>query len=266
MKRIVLGDIHGHLDIFEEIYNKENPDEVIVLGDYFDSRTVKPEDQYSCFEKLLEIRKEHKENKVGKFILLIGNHDFQYMYGERYSGYNVGTYLQWHDKLNELLKKGVLSFAFVDGVNKTVYSHAGITNTWLNKRADQNTHLSYLDKLNFDKYEFTYGTHFNSYGDDPWNSCIWVRPASLSKDMYVDNNGDLWTQIVGHTQTKDQTPIVLHKDGSLKHNSEPWWMGKLWIIDTLPSYYIIEDIDDETFEVLDRKLVFGKDHEDGYQQ
>lgn len=266
MKRIILGDIHGHLDIFEEIYNKENPDEVILLGDYFDSRTVKAEDQYACFEKILEKRKEHKKNKPGKFVMIIGNHDFQYMSNERYSGYNVSTYLQWHDKLNELLKKGVLTFAFIDRKNKTIYSHAGITNTWLNERADQNTHLSYLDQLNFVNYEFTYGKHFNNYGDDPLNSCIWVRPGSLSRDMYVDNNGDLWTQVIGHTQTEDQTPIVLHKNGSLKDNSEPWWMGKLWIIDTLPSWYIVEDIDDETFEVLDRQLTFGRKPEKVYIQ
>ena len=36
MKTIAIGDIHG-LSIWKDIINKENPDKVIFIGDYFDS-------------------------------------------------------------------------------------------------------------------------------------------------------------------------------------------------------------------------------------
>ena len=40
MKRIVIGDPHGRWGYIKQIYDKEQPDEVIILGDYFDSFDV----------------------------------------------------------------------------------------------------------------------------------------------------------------------------------------------------------------------------------
>ena len=40
IKRIIIGDPHGRWVSFKNIYDKEQPNEVIVLGDYFDSFNI----------------------------------------------------------------------------------------------------------------------------------------------------------------------------------------------------------------------------------
>ena len=40
MKRIVIGDPHGRWRSVKKIYDYEQPDEVIILGDYFDSFNI----------------------------------------------------------------------------------------------------------------------------------------------------------------------------------------------------------------------------------
>lgn len=245
MKRIVLGDIHGHLDYVQDIYNKECPNEVVLLGDYFDSRVISDEDQYKCFQELLKMKKHH-EKGGNKFVMLIGNHDFHYMHpNERYSGYNPSKYIVLNTELNKLYVEGELQFVFADETNKILYSHAGLTNTWLkyNAKLPGLLHLDNINKVNFDKFCFTYGTHFDVHGDDPMNSPIWVRPYSLSKDLYVDNNWEVWVQIVGHSIS--EKPIVANQDGGILKENDPIWMGKLFIIDTLPRYYMVEDFDED---------------------
>ena len=91
VKRAIFGDIHGHYDSFYELYKKENPDEVILLGDYVDSFTKTPKECQQCLMNLLDLKKQHNE-EGGKFIMLLGNHDFHYIFsGEYYSGYKPET-------------------------------------------------------------------------------------------------------------------------------------------------------------------------------
>ena len=82
--RLVIGDIHGHIEPFKSIYEKEDPDDVIILGDYFDNFHGSDKEIVDCFKSILSMQKKHKK---GEFILLIGNHDFHYMdLTEAYSG------------------------------------------------------------------------------------------------------------------------------------------------------------------------------------
>ena len=88
MKRLVIGDIHGHWEGFKKIYDLENPDEVIMLGDYFDNFHGSDDSIYECYQNILDLRGEHLALKKGDFKMLIGNHDFQYNHWvEKCSGY-----------------------------------------------------------------------------------------------------------------------------------------------------------------------------------
>ena len=83
-KRLVIGDIHGHIEPFKSIYDKENPEDVIILGDYFDNFHGNDTEIIDCFKTIVGMKRRHTN---GKFIMLIGNHDFHYMdMSERYSG------------------------------------------------------------------------------------------------------------------------------------------------------------------------------------
>ena len=76
----------------------------------------------------------------------------------------------------------------------------------------------------------------NGYGDDDWQSPIWIRPRSLQR---VNKKTDLkknYIQIVGHTQ-QDHIDIKGKATG-----------GKYYYIDTLPSGEYLIDIDGK-FEI-----------------
>ena len=89
-KRVIIGDIHGRYEAVKLIYDKEQPDDVILLGDYVDTHDMISDDkQKDSLENLILLKYSHNK---GEFVMLIGNHDFHYYYDnpsiERYSGYS----------------------------------------------------------------------------------------------------------------------------------------------------------------------------------
>ena len=54
-KRIIIGDPHGRWGCVKQAYDNENPDEVIILGDYFDSFNIHPEDQRDCYDNIIQL-------------------------------------------------------------------------------------------------------------------------------------------------------------------------------------------------------------------
>ena len=222
-KRLVCGDIHGHFDTFLEIYNEENPDDIILLGDYVDSFTKSPKECYDCLTNILFLKENHKK---GEFIMLLGNHDFHYLpISERYSGYKIETKeLCSHILFDNIYNDKTIKIIYIDKLNNTIYSHAGISNTWF--KYNNIKSLEDINKINkfSDLYKFKF-SGFNFYGDDATQGPLWIRPNSLQKDMFSLNNFT-WNQIVGHTHTKK--PLVF---------------DNLTVIDTMPNYYIVQELD-----------------------
>ena len=235
-KRLVLGDIHGHIDFVKQIYEKETPTDVIILGDYCDSHKLKPQDIEYCWDELVNLKDKHKH---GEFHLLIGNHDLHYMLtSEEYSGKNYLTQVAMHEKLMNAWDNKILEPYIIDEKNKTIYSHAGITKTWC-KIWEHNLG----DEVNLDSLRFTFGKTFNVYGDCPENGFVWIRPNSLYSDML-----DGYKQIVGHTIT--YKPVIIGSD----ENNKPYSIdindnekinsnGIIFLLDTLPFWYMIETLD-----------------------
>ena len=203
-KRLILGDMHGLINVYQQIYEKENPDDVICLGDYVDSFDVDVKYQEYNMKCLVEMKKNHDK---GEFIILLGNHDFHYLYGypqyERYSGFSYTTFQWAHKYFTELVDNRTIQLIYKDDVNKILYSHAGITNTWLNDWTIQIDELNdILQRNRFNEVQilcFSDEKPYNSYGDNVHQSCIWVREKSFLSDMYKDKDGLVWKQIVGHT-------------------------------------------------------------------
>lgn len=263
-KRIIFGDFHGHFDSLYQIYQDEQPYSVIHLGDYFDNFSGDVNAIKQAFTDLLNLRKEHLSNtKNGDFTLLLGNHDYHYlMYGlEQYSGYNKGYDLWAHQQLKELWDKHILKLAEYDYTSKTLYSHAGITNTWLKENRMEGIELLYLNSVNLFNLRFTYLGGGDWYGDSVYSSPIWVRPNALLSDMYKDDEGNVWTQIVGHTS--NSTPVCYYPknnrvgnpssvDYNIINSNEQ--KPILWVMDCMPKYYIREMITIDG-EVKSREIV-----------
>lgn len=244
--RIVLGDTHGQWQAIKDIYDKENPDEVILLGDYCDSFEYTSQEILNCWNNIRELQKNHN----GLFYLIMGNHDWHYINpNERYSGYSRETWVMMHNLLEDAWKNHELHIAYIDNINRTVYSHAGITNTWINDWG--NPPIDELDRINEDALGFSHAKMYDIYGDSVWQGPLWVRPTSLIEDMYNDdifNEGYHWTQIVGHTRTKNGKPILVDSNHNILQESLQESNDSdniiLWVIDTIPKYYIRETLND----------------------
>ncbi len=266
IKRIVIGDIHGNLNVFNKIYEKEVNDikkgeilDVILLGDYFDTFDEIPSHkQIENFNTLLNIQKNHIKNH-GKFIMLMGNHDFHYLpsANERYKGFNLHDYIEGNIMVIKAFARHDLKIAYIDKINRTIYSHAGVTNKWINERGDVPIPLNMIDLCPIKMLKFTYDKSNGIHSNDPLDSPLWVRPSALLSDMYEDFDNDLgevtkWTQVVGHTPCR--RPIIVHEDGSEFKEGELWSNARLYVIDCLDEGYYLSETLDENLEVINREI------------
>ena len=232
MKTVAIGDIHGR-GVWQYIVQKENPDRLVFIGDYFDAFEIPYLDQMYNFKQIV-----HYARTSGKeVILLIGNHDVHYQRwainaGENYSGYQT---IHAFDICKELeLNEDIMQMAYK--MDNFLFTHAGITQTWL-ELMDIDDNENMVDNINnFAKYKpsvFAFGSvgrggYVDPYGDNIWQNPTWVRPRSLMKDSKDLN----YIQVVGHT-TQNQIDIKGKATG-----------GHYYFIDTLDTsgeYLIIED-------------------------
>lgn len=211
MKTIVLGDIHGYTAWKDILKNEPEFDRVIFIGDYVDSFDRSGKEQ---MDNLLDIISYAKQEDVDpadqkEVILLIGNHDFHYFPGviNPCSGYQP----LMRPLFESVYQDNYVLFqtAFIDE-NNYIYSHAGITKTWLDHLGLRQT---WYDRDNIDttqarelvswinstmvrnpRFFYFYDDDLGGYGNHVAQSPIWVRPQSLAKD------GIDAVQIVGHTR------------------------------------------------------------------
>lgn len=244
MKRIIIGDPHGRWKFVRDIYYKEYPDEVIILGDYFDSFDIDAYTQKDAYEYIIELRKEHIKKYGRGFHMLIGNHDMHYMdenFG-RCSGWNslsasIAGYPLCRDWDKEILK-----ICYIDEINKTIYSHAGVSMNWFNQWIKSGS-LADINTIETKAFCFTYRDGGDYYGSSSWNSPLWIRPEGLKKSPYTEwigNDGIVWSQVFGHTEP--DTPIFW-KDCE----------AEFWGIDCIYKYYLVEELND-TGKLIERKL------------
>ena len=237
MKRIIIGDPHGRWGYVKQIYNKEQPDEVVILGDYFDSFNIYPEDQKFCYNNIINLRKEHLGKKKGRFIMLIGNHDFHYMdekFG-RCSGWNpltcsLAEYVLCRDWDNEILK-----FIFVDEINKTIYSHAGVSQNWFDYWINSKS-LGDINTIETKAFCFTFKEGGDYFGSSTWNSPLWIRPNGLRKCPYKDKDGIIWNQVFGHTEPDTPMHWLVVQDD---------YTADFYGMDCIYKHYLIEELDND---------------------
>lgn len=245
IKRIIIGDPHGRWVSFKNIYDKEQPNEVIVLGDYFDSFNIDAYAQRECYNNIINLRKEHLAQHKGRFIMLIGNHDMHYMdesFG-RCSGWNPLTCSQASYPLCRDWDAEILKMIFVDEINKTIYSHAGVSMNWFNYWIKSNS-LGDINTIETKAFCFTYKEGGDFYGSSTWNSPLWIRPEGLKKYPYKDSEGCTWSQVFGHTEP--DAPFHWIDNGA-----------EFYGIDCINRCYLVELLDEDG-KLIERKLEFLK--------
>lgn len=204
MKHIIIGDLHGK-DCWREI-NIKKYDKVVFLGDYVDSFTISDFAIYENLKNIISLRKRNP-NKV---VLLLGNHDIQYLYFPRFqcSGFRPTMQSQLTSLFNN--NKNIFQIAYQK--ENYIFSHAGITNSWYNeflripileKIKDENDTLA--DLLNkVDQTGQRYILHTAGYfrGGDGNGGVTWADKKETTTDMLKG-----YHQVVGHTVIKEVETI-----------------------------------------------------------
>lgn len=229
MKTVIIGDIHGK-DVWKKIVNFEDADNVIFLGDYFDSFDISVEKQMKNFADITEYQKSSGKEVA----LLVGNHDYHYLEYIRDTS-TSGFKPLYKPQISELLKKADLKMAC--SLRNFLFTHAGVSHVFLSKHYpnyDIEKVASSINEL-FHYKPNVFG--FNSqgidpYGDEVFQSPIWIRPTSLMKANKNTPLKENYIQVFGHTQQ------------SKVDRSGHYTGGKYYCLDTLETsgeYMIIEN-------------------------
>ena len=219
MKILVLGDIHGRT-VWKKIIAKEQPDQVIFLGDYVSSHEgVSESDQVSNLLEILRFKDHHPET-----ILLRGNHDLQHL---GYYWAECSGYFPWVAELMADFKEEFLDKTqWIHIMGNTVFSHAGISTKWLKQNGISLNDTNALEPTEL--FGFSLSDSYDVYGTPPYQPLTWIRPKTLVNVMIPDHD-----QVVGHTEVEHCFNV---KDSSdIPHN--------LWLCDALGngSYLVIEN-------------------------
>lgn len=233
-KILTIPDLHGKTTwkhIFDSIY-----DYIVFLGDYVDDYNKSDEEILQNFIEVIELKKTHPD----KVILLIGNHDLQYMFISPYyrcSGYRPDMSF----KLNQLFTLNRHLFQFAFQYKNHIWSHAGIHRGWwefIFKGVNGDDVALQLNN-EFDKKRLPFvESKVESLFD-----CGWDRGGSqkIGGPLWVDKN-TLWLkgisnyhQIVGHSKVKQITTCEINKkkvvNGSITFCD---------CLDTIDQFHIIE--------------------------
>lgn len=202
MKIFVFGDLHGN-SIWQDILSSNNTwDKIVFLGDYFDSYTISREEQLKNFNALIKLKNDFPDDVIP----LIGNHDYHYfpfIHEWSTSGYSDAFKTLVFPILQENLDKFVMCYKY----NNYLFTHAGISPEFIDNLVDIDKNLPYDELLNLlwkDK-PMSFGFNgFESYGDNTYQTPIWIRPRSLllsnKRDTRIKDN---YVQIIGHTAVKN---------------------------------------------------------------
>jgi hypothetical protein len=239
MTTLILGDTHGRTNWKQAIEAHPEAEHIIFIGDYFDSFDISGAEQLHNFNEIIRFKEESDKN----VILLIGNHDHHYMdVGETYSGFKAA--MKWD--IQDLLKKNMhhLQIAYRQG--EFIFSHAGISPTWMDNTFYRSLKESWSKDTMIDQLNDLYKVrptlfNFSHLGWDPSGDSVeqgplWIRPRSLMKSNKGDNGlKKRFIQVVGHTQVND----IFESFTATKKSMG----GRYYLIDAMDhgGYAIIED-------------------------
>jgi hypothetical protein len=252
-KIIYIGDIHGR-DIWESIVEEhDDADNIVFIGDYFDSFNILGISQLSNVQRIVEYKKKRELDTSKKVYLLIGNHDIHYMRGIKGKGKTAGFNANMMYQFEEFFEGNKEHFQMCVLIGDRLCSHAGISETfikdtgyWSHNYEDYDGVEEFINDLyRYKPNQFTFdswydrnntGLSADGYGDNEGQSPIWIRPRSLQRSNKKTDLKKNYIQIVGHTQ-QDHIDIKGKTTG-----------GRYYYIDTLPSGEYLIDVDGE-FEI-----------------
>ncbi|GAB4046490.1 metallophosphoesterase [Spirosoma litoris] len=217
MKFLIISDLHGRTVWKEADFT--DYDQVIFLGDYTDSYIVDDETIYSNLNDIIQL----KQSNPDKFVLLIGNHDAQYLH---FPSYRCSGFRAWaQPALTDLFDKHYHLFHMAYQHGTYLFTHAGITNKWLmrflTKIGNEGLTITpsyYLAGLLNEVYgepsplrNLLFEVSARRGGHDPFSGPIWADRSETKFDYLAG-----FHQVVGHTPIDDFMTIG-NENGSITY-------------------------------------------------
>lgn len=224
MRICVISDIHGST-LWETIIDREydNVNRFIFLGDYMDAKYEQssPSQQVANLERIVEFKEEFQSVD-----LLIGNHDLQYIGGERCgTNFNSMTYSLSKAYLTPLIEKGILQAIAQYG--NYLFSHAGLSSVWMKEKGINNdSEINPRFKANPLLIDFVEKSDSDRSGDNNYQSPLWIRPISLAESAYGN-----YIQVIGHSRLESGQIEIVY-DNNRKFILTDTEMKQYLIIDT----------------------------------
>ena len=251
-KNVYIGDIHGR-DVWKQIVEKhDDADNIVFIGDYFDSFDISGIEQLRNAQEIVQFKKERELDPTKKVYLLIGNHDIHYWPGIKdrgsTSGFQSTMMFQFEQFFRENENMFQMSVSLGTTINRRLCTHAGVSSKflkdvgyWTHDYGDESRVSDFLNDLfkhkpnefTFNSYADRYMGFANGYGDNEEQSPIWIRPKSLQRSNKNEDIKKMYVQIVGHT-VQNSIDIKGKTTG-----------GKYYYIDTLPSGEYLVEVDGE---------------------
>jgi hypothetical protein len=201
MKAIVVGDLHGEINLYHEIRHKEK-EKLILTGDLLDSFYFTRTEQLKLLERVLN------DIEDGRTECVFGNHELSYLMKRMQCSGRSSSFDAQLIPLKNRMWKLMKPFIF-DKENKVLITHAGLTSQLLREAFQAIPDLyerdDFLDIIEFFLTEswravddgLVYNIGRSRGGTDQNAGIFW-------SDYYVDFNPvEGLTQIFGHTPVQD---------------------------------------------------------------
>lgn len=212
-KILIIPDVHGRT-FWKKALDTGEYEKVIFLGDYVDPyefEGITSEMALDNFKSIIA----YKQQNTDKVVLLLGNHDLHY-FSEYYyelaggSRYNPFLAMTLHRLFWDNRQLFQLAWETELGDKHYLFSHAGITQTWLSENVEQigkpdAWHLNRLIQTNEGLEALAQvGRLRGGYYES--GSMVWADVDELAMSDPLPN----CYQVVGHTMQLD-SPIITDK-------------------------------------------------------
>lgn len=204
LKLVAIGDLHGK-NYWKKI-DFDQFDKIVFIGDYTDSFTYPDETIYQNLMDLIALKKANPK----KIILLLGNHDLQYLHYPEFPC--TGFRPEAQKQLTACFRENKKYFQVAWQRKNYLFTHAGVTNKWFEKYEDV-----------FRKYDYpkkNLGDVFNMLHNHPQEyACLF--DCSTIRGGFANHGGIFWAdaeetmndyltglhQVVGHTPVMEMARI-----------------------------------------------------------
>lgn len=204
IKTITVGDLHG-LTTWKSIV-PEDYDKIIFIGDYVDSFYHSDKEIENNLLDVIEFKKTYPK----KIVLLLGNHDIQYLFSyNKYgcSGFRLHMYTVLHSIFNEERELFLPIYVMKNEDFTYIWSHAGLHENWYWDRFYPYVKQNKLEDLKLEEqiesaflqeaYVLFQVGHLRG-GFESVGGIFWAdRTLTAEKPL------EGYHQIVGHSKVKD---------------------------------------------------------------